>query len=91
MSIEYVSRHLSFENLLVEVTVQRWICDSCGRRECFHDSHKPYNEHVPDPKERGWRLGITLEDGDQEPCWCRKCCEERDAREAIRALPQGKE
>lgn len=73
MPIETVSRHLGFENLLVEVTVQRWICDDCHRREAFHDTHKPYNEHVPSPQERGWRLGFPLDDGSEQTCFCGPC------------------
>lgn len=79
MPIEHVSRHLSFDNLLVEVSVARWICDDCGRRQAFHDVPTPYNEKVPTPSSLGWRLGYPMDDGQEQGCICPGCCERRDA------------
>lgn len=78
VTIEYVTRGLTFDNLYVEVTVQRWICKYCSWRETFHDT-PPYGETVPTPQTRGWQIIYPDSDGEQE-CRCRKCSEQARSR-----------
>lgn len=79
MGIEHVTRALSFDNLVVEVSVDRWICDDCGRRQAFHDVPTPYMEKVPTPSSLGWRLGYPMDDGEEQTCICPACAEKNDA------------
>lgn len=72
MPIERVSRTMGFDNLIVEVSVMRWICDTCARRECFHDVPTPYGEQVPTPKGRGWVILPAWTDG-EENAKCPDC------------------
>jgi len=72
VSIEYVTRGMTFDNLYVEVTVIRYICNECARRECFHDVPTPYGEAVPTPQGRGWELIYPIDDGEQE-ARCPQC------------------
>lgn len=83
MPIEHVSRSMSFDNLYVEVTVVRYICDDCARRECFHDTHKPYGEVVPTPQSKGWQILTAWSDG-EEGARCPPCVASIAAREAKR-------
>lgn len=75
MPIEAVSKMVGFDNLLVEVSVLRYICNTegCGSRECFHDVPTPYNEPVPTPSGRGWSHGMAIEDGSEQPVFCPQC------------------
>ena len=84
MPIEHVTRALSFDNLLVEVSVDRWICDGCDRRQAFHDVPVPYGEKVPTPQSLGWRLGYPMDDGDEQTCICPACHEHRLAEFAAK-------
>ncbi len=80
MPIEYVTRGVSFENIVVEAKAVRWICDDCGRREAFHDT-PPYGEDVPTPQSRGWKIITPWNDG-EEGARCPKCESDLRAREA---------
>jgi hypothetical protein len=82
MPIEHVTRGLQFENLYVEVSVERWICDNCGRRQAFHDNPQPpYGDAPPpNPERLGWKLKFPLDDGSEEGCTCPKCYAEQMAR-----------
>lgn len=79
MPIEHVTRGLSFDNLYVEVSVYRWICDDCGARQAFHDVPEPYGEIVPTPGSSGWRILHSWDDG-EEGARCPTCAAARDAR-----------
>ena len=72
MGIEYVTKEISFDNLLVEVSVVRYICDDCARREAFHDVPTPYNELVPTPQDKGWHIITPIDDG-PEGARCASC------------------
>lgn len=88
MPIDYVTRGITFENLLVEVTVLRYVCDDCGRRQDFHDVPTPYNERVPTPQSLGWQiLGSFDDDGGQEGARCPNCIAERVAKEREAKAP----
>ena len=76
MPIEHVSQIVTFDNLCVEVSVYRYICDNCGRRECFHDEPTPYGEKIPTPSERGWEIREPLDDGVQG-ARCAQCHHQR--------------
>lgn len=81
MPIEHVTRCLSFENLLVEVSVDRWICDDCGRRQAFHDVPTPiWPEKVPTPQSLGWSLHFPMDDGSEQGVTCPKCLEEKRSK-----------
>jgi hypothetical protein len=84
MGIEFVTKGVCFDNLIVEVTVVRYTCDDCARRECFHDTPKPYNEIVPDPRSKGWRIITPIDDG-TEGARCAACAKAKEEREAQRA------
>lgn len=73
VTIEYVSKMVGFDNLLVEVSAFRYICNVCGARECFHDVPTPYMEIVPTPTGRGWSHGLAIEDGEEQPVFCTNC------------------
>lgn len=65
MPIEYVTRSMGFDNLIVNVTVRRYICDDCARRECFHDvPPPPYGESHATPTDRGWSILPAWHDGE---------------------------
>lgn len=83
MPIEHVSRTMGFDNLIVEVSVIRYICDCCARRECFHDVPTPYGEAVPTPQSRGWRILPAWTDG-EEGARCPDCIRLDEQREAAR-------
>jgi phage FluMu protein Com len=80
MPLEYVTRCMSFDNLLVEVKVVRWICDDCLRCEAFHDT-PPYGENLPTPQSRGWQLVARFDDG-EDGARCPKCVADLEARRA---------
>lgn len=73
MPVEAVSKMVSFDNLSVEVSAYRYICNVCGTRECFHDVPTPYMEQVPTPSSKGWAHGIAIEDGEETPVYCQNC------------------
>ena len=88
MPVEYVTRGLSFENLYVEITVCRYICDDCGRRECFHDNPTaPIDENHRTPDEQGWALLYSHDDGAEQGCRCRRCADVVRERVAERFRP----
>lgn len=71
MSTEMITRSLSFDALYVEVTVCRYICDRCSRRECFHESPEA-PAGTKSASACGWQPLIGHDDGEQE--WiCPKC------------------
>lgn len=88
MSIEYVTKGICFDNLLVEVSVVRYICEDCGRREAFHDVPTPYNEVVPTPQGKGWRIITPLDDG-PECARCAACAKAKEDREMPHPSPAG--
>ena len=73
MPVEHVTRTMDFDNLVVEVSVYRYICNACGQRECFHDVPTPYNQIVTTPSDRKWKLKFPPDgDGEQE-AYCKNC------------------
>lgn len=81
MPIEYVTRGITFDNLCVDVTVLRYTCDDCGRRQAFHDVPTPYGESVPTPQSLGWQLLHSFDDdGGQEGARCPHCIADREAK-----------
>jgi hypothetical protein len=91
MPVEHVTRGLSFDNLFVEVSVDRWICDGCGTRQAFHDvPGPPYGDPVPTPEKLGWHLCYPMDDGSEQSCTCPKCYAAKEAKFRAAPHPQGK-
>jgi hypothetical protein len=66
MAIEHVTRSITFDSLVVDIAVDRYICDHCGARESFLD------EGTDTPEGNGWRLVYPIGDG-EDGCHCKRC------------------
>lgn len=72
MPVEHASRTLSFDNLCVEVSIYRYICDRCGNREAFPDVPMAEGYTERSAGEKGWRFTNQFHDGEAD-CLCPKC------------------
>ncbi len=80
MPIERVIKSVLFDDLVVGCSAWRYICDSCGYRECFPDVPMPEGRSEMDASRRGWRLSYI-----DEGCTCPECV----ARDAYRSTQSG--
>jgi hypothetical protein len=67
--VEQVTRVVAINDLAICVTVWRWICDDCGRRETFADSPMPEGHSEMDAQRKGWKVRWDAEsDGELVRC-----------------------
>lgn len=89
MPVEFVARSLTIDDLAIQVTAYRYICDGCGSRGTFPDNPMPEGHSEVDASRKGWRIYWDVDD--QERCRCPHCSAKVDARIAANTTRTSKE